>query len=69
MHSPNIMHFLHIIRSGMCKFCTYDLMVDVVYFATTTNSLHVNNLAVVAFFATTTILPNIITCAFFSHVS
>ncbi len=45
-------HFLHVIHSGMCIFCTYDLMVVVTEYATITNSLHVNILATVASFAT-----------------
>lgn len=45
-------HFLHVIHSGMCKFCTYDLIGVVAEYATTTNPLQVINLATCAFFAT-----------------
>lgn len=39
----NDVHFLHVIRCGMCKFCTYDLMVVVEKYTTTTIFLHMNN--------------------------
>lgn len=49
---------------GMCIICTYDLIVVVAKYATTTYPPHVDIPATVAFIFDTSNLPHIITCAF-----